>query len=301
MTVTGPIGGDQLGITLPHEHLQIDLLREYRGDGLLNDSQLALLELEMYRAAGGRTIVDCTSVGLRPDPSLLERLSRESDVQIIMGCGLYRDPYIDRDRIDQLSVDGLAQEIITSIEVGIDGTAVRAGIIGEIGSDRWYISAVEERSFRAAARAHLKTGLTITTHAARWPVGIPQLDLLREEGVDPRRVIVGHCDTVAIPEYHEEIARRGAFVEFDTVRNQSEYDNQLRVELVKNMIAKGLVDKVLLSHDVCLRTHLASTGGCGFAFVLTTFAELLRGHGVSADELNQILIDNPRRALTGVS
>jgi hypothetical protein len=77
--------------------------------------------------------------------------------------------------------------------------ALRAGVIGEIGADRWYVSAAEERSFRAAARAHLRTGLTISTHAARWPVGLEQLRLLTEEGADPRRVIIGHADSVPLP------------------------------------------------------------------------------------------------------
>jgi predicted metal-dependent phosphotriesterase family hydrolase len=186
MTVTGPVEAAKLGVTLPHEHLFIDVLREYRGDGLLNDGALAIEEVAAYRAAGGRSIVDVTSVGLGRAPEALRRVSEATGVHIIMGSGHYREPYLDLARINRMTVDDLATEIVEDLEVGVDGSGIRAGIIGEIACDRW-ITAAEERCFRAAARAHRRTGATITTHAARWPVGIRQLDLLAEEGVDPRR------------------------------------------------------------------------------------------------------------------
>ena len=88
------------------------------------------------------------------------------------------------------------------------------------------------RHDRAAARAQVRTGLTLTTHAARWPVGLAQVELLREERVDPARIIVGHCDTVTAPGYHDALARTGVYVQMDTIRGQSEYDTQRRVELV---------------------------------------------------------------------
>ena len=112
MTVLGPVAPDELGLTLPHEHLFIDLLREYRSNGLLNDAELAIRELELFRAAGGRTIVDCTSVGLARDPLRLRQVSQATDVRIVMGSSHYRVPYIDRDRLDRLSTDEVADEIV---------------------------------------------------------------------------------------------------------------------------------------------------------------------------------------------
>ncbi|MGH3445198.1 MAG: phosphotriesterase family protein, partial [Nocardioidaceae bacterium] len=238
MTVRGPVDPDDLGLTLPHEHVFIDLVREYRADGLLNDRSLAVAELRAYADAGGRTLVDCTSIGLARDPLALVSVARETGLHIVMGCGYYRDPYLPAE-LDTMSVDSVADSIVRDIEEGADGTGVRAGVIGEIGSDRGHLSALEERSFRAAARAHHRTGLTITTHAARWPVGLPQLDLLAEERVDPRRVVVGHCDLVPDPAYHLAVARRGAFVQLDTVQGESEYDTQCRVAWVRNLAEHG--------------------------------------------------------------
>ena len=190
----------------------------------------------------------------------------------------------------------MADLIVRDIEEGIDG--VRAGIIGEVGCDR-VLTALEERSFRAAARAHRRTGLTITTHAARWPVGTAQLDLLVEEGVDPRRVVIGHCDMVPDHDYHLALARRGAWVQFDTVQGGSDYDTGRRLTWLRSLADEGHLEQVLLSQDVCLRTDYAAFGGPGYAYVATTFADLLRAEGFDDADLRTLLVDNPRRMLAG--
>jgi phosphotriesterase-related protein len=307
VTVRGPIPAGQLGVTLMHEHVFIDLLREFRGDGLLNDAPLAVRELTRFREAGGATVVDVTNASLGRHPRTLRAISEETGVNIVLGSGLYRHQYFDAAWVDRTSTDALAEWIVRDLTVGIDDTGIRAGIIGEIACDEW-ITAQEERVFRAAARAHRRTGVTITTHAARWPIGLAQLDLLAEEGVDLRRVIVGHSDTVnaagwtspaQVMGYHEALARRGAYVQFDTIRRGSEHDLEIRLAYTKNLIDKGHAHQVLLSHDVCLRSHLRASGGGGYDFLLTEFLPRLQAEGVSAETIGVITVDNPRRALTG--
>jgi phosphotriesterase-related protein len=233
----------------------------------------------------------------------LKKVAEETDLNIVLGTGHYRKPYYDLEWFDERTTDEIAALIAEDLERGIPGTGIKAGIIGEIGAELWYISAAEERSFRAAARAHKRTGATITTHAARWPVGLPQLDLLESEGVDLRRVIVGHCDTINIPEYHEAVARRGAFVQFDTIRGAqgtgTEYDLELRLSFVKNFAEKRLLDHLLLSHDICRRTQLKIHGSSGYDFIPTAFAGKLRKAGLSQEQVDMLLVHNPRRALVG--
>jgi predicted metal-dependent phosphotriesterase family hydrolase len=311
---------------LMHEHVFINLLVERRPEGLLNDYRLMRQELSAFVAAGGRTVVDLTSAeitnGAAPDPAgkfhgpastgypengsrsvhnvlSLKAVSEDTGLNVILGTGHYRDPFIDSAWFDRNSIDQVAAQLIRDIQVGIAGTDVRAGIIGEIGSDKWYVSAAEERSFRAAARAHRETGLSVTTHAAKWPVGIDQVDLLSAEGVSPHRIIIGHCDTVNIPEYHLSLAKRGVFVQFDNIRQSTDYDVTLRVEFVMALAREGFLDQILLSHDVCKRTHLNIHGGGGFDYVPVGFAERLFEAGLDRGELEHILVDNPRRALTG--
>jgi len=299
MTVTGPVGRDELGFVLPHEHVFIDLVREYRGSGLLNDEQLACQELGALKAAGGGTLVDLTPDEIGRDPAALRRVSEATGISIVMGCGHYRDPYLDRGWFDRTPVDAIADEIVRDITEGVRGTGVRAGIIGEIGADRRYISAAEERSFRAAARAHLKTGLTISTHAARWPVGLAQLKLLAEEGVHPGRVIVGHTDSVPIPEYHLALVEQGCYISFDSIGTGSSYDTHRAVDYVLDLVRAGFGSQILLSHDVCLRDHLRATGGCGYAYLLTEFLPLLTAAGLDQDQVRAFVTDNPRAALAG--
>ncbi len=299
MTVTGPVGRDELGFVLPHEHVFIDLVREYRGSGLLNDEHLACQELGALKAAGGGTLVDLTPDEIGRDPAALRRVSEATGISIVMGCGHYRDPYLDRGWFDRTPVDVIADEIVRDITEGVRGTGVRAGIIGEIGADRRYISAAEERSFRAAARAHLKTGLTISTHAARWPVGLAQLKLLAEEGVDPGRVIVGHTDSVPIPGYHLALVEQGCYISFDSIGTGSSYDTHRAVDYVLDLVRAGFGSQILLSHDVCLRDHLRATGGCGYAYLLTEFLPLLTAAGLDQEQVRAFVTDNPVAALAG--
>jgi predicted metal-dependent phosphotriesterase family hydrolase len=326
VTATGTLPADRIGKTLTHEHLFINLIPEFRGVGLVNDAALLAQELDAFTAAGGSTIIELTSaeltVGAAPDPAGyfrgvpdsgypehgtrtvnnvlgLRQLAETTGVNLILGTGHYRDPYLGDGWLDHRSSQQIADRMTADLTSGFPGTDVRAGIIGEIGADKWYISPVEERSFRAAARAHLATGATITTHAARWPIGVAQLDLLAAEGVASNRVIVGHCDGVNIPEYHLEIARRGAYVQLDTIRGSSTYDTEMRVDSIRRLIAAGHLDRILLSQDVCRRDHLRATGGCGYTYILEHFVERLFKAGIARSQIDQMLIENPRRALTG--
>lgn len=311
MTVRGPVPAGELGITLPHEHLFTNMLREFRGDGLLNDIPLAVSELALFRELGGTTVVDVTTDDFGRQPKALRTVSEISGVHVVMGCGVFRHPYIDTEWLDRTSTNHLAQLIVRELEEGVGDTGIRPGIVGEIACDEW-ITAHEERSFRAAARAQKSTGVAITTHAARWPVGLVQLDLLEEEGVELRRVIVGHSDTVRSIDwtsakqtmrYHERLAKRGAYVQFDTVGGnplrRTETELQLRVDWVVNLIAHGFEDQILLSHDVALLSMMRTYGGCGYTYLLTDFCPRLEATGVSRELVRHILVENPRRALTG--
>ena len=298
MTVMGPVPSRELGVTLPHEHLLIDLTRQVIQGGCINDLDLLQDELTAFAKIGGKTLVDCTTREIGRDPTALQTLSSATGINIVMGCGLYREPFISREWIDAHGVDEIAQQLVDEIEHGVDGTGIRPGVIGEIGSEK-SITALEERVLRATARAHVRTGLTITTHTARWPNGLKQIAILKAEGVDPRRVIIGHCDTVPSLEYHSAIAEEGAFVEFDTIRGDSSYDIELRLTFITSLIRQGHINQILLSHDVCLRSHLRALGGPGYTYVPTTLVDHLRQRGLSDDDVRILLVENPRRALSG--
>jgi predicted metal-dependent phosphotriesterase family hydrolase len=299
MTVLGPIPADQMGTTLMHEHLFIDLCRVTRDpDHWLNDFDLTIKELAPFLAAGGATVVDVTNRDLGRDPLSLKRVAAETGLNVVMGCGWYREPYY-RSEIYEKPTEQVAEDIVREIEQGVNNTGVCPGIIGEIGCDRNYVSPAEERSFRAAARAHKSTDLTITTHAVRCPVGLDQLDVLEDEGVDLRRVIVGHCDTYPHPSYHETVAQRGAYVQFDTIRSKFEWEIESRVQWVLLLIKKGYLKQILISHDCCMKSHLHAYGGNGYDYIFRDFVPRLLRAGLSKEQVQTLLVENPRHALTG--
>lgn len=307
-TVLGPVAASELGVTLVHEHVFVNLLREMRSDGWLGDGVVAVEELKRLRDAGGRTVVDTTNRGLGRQPEALRAVSERTGLHIITGTGMYRHQYYDHDWVDRNSVGAIANWMTSEIDDGIEGTGVRAGIIGEIGCDE-YITAHEERIFRASARAQQRTGVAISTHAARWPVGHAQLDLLEAEGADLRRVIVGHSDSVTSPtwfsrsdatDYHESLARRGPFVAFDHFGGwATPADDQRAMDYVVHLVKQGFVSQVLVSQDICFKSSLHVSGGNGYDYLLTVIVPKLRERGIADDVLQTILVDNPRRALAG--
>jgi predicted metal-dependent phosphotriesterase family hydrolase len=312
-TALGDRSAATLGPVLPHEHLFINLMRERRGDGLISDEALVTDELAVWSRQGGAAIFDLTTAELTPgsvpggtadetgwtrapsNVAAVQRVSTATGVDVVLGTGHYRDPFIDQDRMDRYGVAAITDEIVRDLEEGFPGTDARAGIIGEIGADAWYVSATEERSLRAAARACLRTGAAVYTHAARWRVGLQQLDLLAEEGVDPARIAIGHCDTVLEDGYALEIARRGAYVGVDTVNSRNPRVLAWTVRLVLGLARAGHLDRILLSHDVCTVSHLQAFGGNGFGYVGGDLRVALLDAGLEAEEFERITVHNPAR------
>ena len=308
MSVTGPVSSDELGLTLMHEHLYLDLTRDVPGgNNLMNNPDLAYSELIRFKEAGGTTVVDQTTGGLRGhDHDLLpvkhavavKALAERTGLNIILGAGWYREPYYEQ-RLYRMRTNEIAEELIRDISEGIDGTDVRAGLLGEIGTHFTWISPVEERVLRAVARAHHKTGVSIATHAVNSPVGLDQLDILTEEGVDARRVVIGHCQLYPHHEYHAEIARRGAFVAFDRLGTQSPFEHEADMRMIGDMVKAGLTGHVLFSQDVCHRADYVAYGGKGYTYVSGDMKGDLAQIGVTEEDFHRITVDNPRRALTG--
>jgi predicted metal-dependent phosphotriesterase family hydrolase len=304
--VLGPIEPAKLGFTLPHEHTQIALWHvPDRWDywQLTRDEPLILDELGAYRAAGGSGLVDLTPPGVGRDPAWLTGIARSSGLHVVMGCGWYRGAYYPAEtRIDQRSVDDLADELVREATDAVGDTGVRPGIIGEIGTDKPWVSAVEERVHRAAARAARRTGLAITTHAVLSAVGLDQLRIFEEEGADPSRIVIGHADSFPHLEHYLALIERGANLEFDFLGmsfTAAERHGEGRIiELICDLLGRGHAERIFLSQDVCHDAQLTRYGGNGYTYLARTFLPRLREAGVSDDEIETMTVANPRRLLT---
>ncbi len=245
-TVLGPVAGEALGITLPHEHLLIDFavmfvepaaasqkglahqavslenlgwVRQNFNANLDNlrllDEETARSEALLFQQAGGQTMVDPTNRSLARDPCALARIARATGLHVIMGSGYYVAAAHPSD-MDRRTVDDIAREIIGDVRDGVGDTGIRAGLIGEIGCT-WPWTANEKKVVRAAVIAQRETGAPLMIHPGRHeqaPMEI--LELVRSEGGDLSRTIMCHIDrTIADEQRVRDLAATGCYLEYD--------------------------------------------------------------------------------------
>ncbi len=280
----------------------------------LTDEALAVDELNRFKAAGGGTVVELTSIGLGRNPGGLRRVAAATGLNIVMGGGWYRDEWLPED-VNERSIESLASQIVREITVGVDGgvnsNGIRAGIIGEVGVESHPpgdpLTANEIKSLRAAARAAMATGAPLSLHTLLTP-GDPLtvLDVLADEGMDLSRVIMGHMNATIVRDeaYMLAIAERGVYLEFDLLGFREStavsafVDDRTVASGIMLLLEKGYGDRVLLSHDTAIKLQLVNYGGYGYGYIPTHFLPHLEERGLSKAQINMISVKNPARALT---
>ena len=303
-TVTGAIAPEALGTTLMHEHTLCDLWEwggGYGYNGILDDEELQTEELVRYREAGGTALVDVTTIGAGRNPAGMRRLAEATGLHLIMGAGWYRERVYPRE-VYELNANRLADRLVGEFADGVDGMGVRPGIIGELGTERFHISPAEERVFRAGARAQRQIGAAITTHTTYFgDLALEQVALLREEGVCPDRIVIGHVGERRDVDLELAIAKTGVYVQIDHVGRKPRSGAQPERQRARNVVAiarAGHLDQLLTSMDICGKPALHWNGGHGYDYLLRTFVPLLQEEGLTEAEVRTILVDNPRRVLT---
>ena len=221
-TVLGRINSSQLGVTMMHEHLLADAAALYQApaapedkriaknpitietinwlryhfanhrDNLKqDDAEIAIDEAMMFKLEGGNTIVDCTVTGMSPNPVGLADISRATGLNVIAATGLYVQPSHSPD-IPQMSEENLAQNMIIDLTEGIDGSGIKAGIIGEIGCS-WPLHRDERKAVVASSLASQSTGAAISIHPGRNEEAPKEIiDILLEPEPRPEKIINGH-------------------------------------------------------------------------------------------------------------
>jgi predicted metal-dependent phosphotriesterase family hydrolase len=311
-TVLGPVDPDSLGFTLPHEHVHARLwdfptVAAVGYGGMYGEihieDDVRVVELEAFRVQGGRTVVDVTPPAIGRDPERLRRIAERTSLNIVMGCGWYREPYYPpEDLIDRRSVDELAAILVREITEGVGDTGIKPGIIGEIGVNNSWVTAQEERVHRAAARAQRATGLAITTHSPWSPIGVKELDIFEAEGVAPSRVVIGHACSYPVLEYYTTLLERGAYVQFDNIGQWDLPGYQDRVTgLILELLHRGHEGRIMLSHDVWNARAFAFAGGTGFTHLAENYLPELSEHGVGDNTIHTMTVENPKRMLTPVT
>ncbi|MFO1062236.1 MAG: hypothetical protein U1E53_35345, partial [Dongiaceae bacterium] len=303
-TVLGPIEPERLGRTLMHEHVLCDIrppgtrsdndlgpeitlenvwqlnyghgIRRAGRKYMLDLEDIATREVAMMKHDGGDAIVELTCGGLSPDPEGLRRIAAGTGVHLIMGCGYYVNDYQDP-RNHGRTVDDFAAEMIGQVLDGAWGTDVRAGMIGEIGCQSPW-TATEKRVMQAALLAAAETGAAINVHPGRDPDQPQQVaDFIRAAGQPTERVVISHIDrTIFDVERLLRLADSGVTIEFDLFGQEASYyglsdidmpNDATRLKLIRALIDHGHLERVVISHDICYRTRLASFGGHGYGHI----------------------------------
>ncbi len=349
-TVLGSVSPEEVGITLPHEHCLIDMsiwfvepqtvtgkqmarqplsldnlwyVRYHPYSNLDNvqllDEAMAVEELQRYRLAGGRTVIDMTNIGLGRDPQALARIARATGLNIIMGAGYYVEESLPPG--SPLHEDAIARDIVRDIVEGVDGTDIRAGLIGEIGIKGWPLTEGEKIFLRASAMAQKETGAFINIHTGRSPASPYEVvEFLDHVGADVSRVVMSHIDrTLFSHDDRVRLARMGCMVEYDMFSLEgwmpenirmaySEGDprradlpnDAARVDHLIALIEAGFINQLLVSHDHNSKTRLCRYGGPGYAHLLNNVVPIMLRKGMSREQVQTIMIQNPKRLLTFV-
>lgn len=300
-TVTGPIPPEHLGITLAHEHV-VSTIRSTGVSPLLN-----------YKSSNGSCLVDVTPIGspLEKSAAELSKLSKETGVYIIASTGFYKEPYLPK-CLSKMEPSAIADLFIKDLSEGMEGTGIRAGIIGEVGSSYNQVTRLEEKVLRAAAQAQRQTGVPLVTHTTHGTMGLVQLRILEEEGVALDRVVIGHCDLNSDFNYHLSIAQRGAYLGYDTIGKErwlsavmgekfAYQKDTTRIRLILEALDKGFGDRIVLSSDIIadeLELNEETLGRFKYNYLLDVFLQQLRERGVSEEEIDLMTRVNPNRLLT---
>ena len=311
-TVLGDIAPEPWGITNAHAHLvsapdaskpPFDTTAAADLAMTLDDS---LPELEDFARAGGFCLVDLTPMGMGRDPAALVRAAEETGVHIVMGSGVYHEPF-QPERIAGLNDEQIAEIIIGEITEGVEGTGVRAGIIGEQGTYQGPMTRREHTVFRASAIAAVETGAAVSTHTYLGRNALQQIDALTNQGLAPDRIVIGHLDD-AEPDLDliREITARGAWAQFDDIGYEY-YTERLQVQMTTDAVRarkllqlaeEGLAGRIILASDFGMQRHLRAKGGPGLAVLSDGFRRTARAEGVPAEVLDRCMIDNPAAMLT---
>jgi len=301
-TVLGPIEPQALGRTMMHEHTMIDLEASF-GDynAIITDEDMVAKELAIYREAGGSAIADVTPSHLGRNPAAMARISKASGVHIVMGGGWYRHEYHPAD-VATTSTNALADRVIREFTDGVDGTGIKPGLVGELGTGRGPVMSLgEERAFRAVARAQRQVGFSISTHTTHYgELAYEQIQVFREEGVPLDRVVIGHLGEYAGAADVVAIAETGANVQIDHVGRPPAtgmISDRQRAVNVAEVVRAGRASQLTVSMDICANSQMHARGGHGYDHLLRTFVPLLREEGISERDIEIILVDNPRRIL----
>lgn len=312
-TVLGKIDPKDIGFTDSHEHvIRIGGGEVIKGghDFLMDSYEAAKNELLLYKAAGGKTIVEMTPCGSGRDVETLIKLSKETGVNIIGNTGFHKSEFYENNThiMYRYTKEQLAELFIADVEKGIDKndysgpiverSSAKAGVI-KAATSYQVITQTEVKVLEAAAIASKETGAPISFHCERGTVAAEAIDILLKAGVLPKNIIICHIDRNPDTYYHTQLLKRGVYLEYDGPGRVKYYTDEVILNLIKNIVAAGFEDQILMGLDLGRRSYLKSyCGGPGMDYLQREFIPRMRAEKISEEVINKFTISNPGEAFT---
>jgi phosphotriesterase-related protein len=296
-TVQGAIPADTLGLTLPHEHIMCDFIgaektgkHRYNADEVV---EVMTLYLKEVHDLGAKSFFDCTPMFIGRDVEILARLSKATGINIVTNTGLYKEPFLPQYAFE-VSADGLAERWVKEYEEGIEGAAIKPGFI-KIAVNPGALIPVQQKIVRAAAKTHQATGLTIASHTGHGPAALETIDILESEQVAPENFIVVHTDSEPNHEYHLQIAKRGAWVEYDAIGRKPP---EQHLEWIASLLDAGYEDQLLLSMDAGWYWVGEERGGkvMPYTYLVKESIPRMREAGIAEETIHKLTTTNPAQA-----
>ncbi len=347
-TVLGYIDKSELGFTHSHEHIYLDLdslthapkdpekLKIYNAPfnmEIISDvkNQLSInkdnidfvevdtviKELREFKSRGGGTVACLDLPGIGRNIEIIKEVSIQSQLNIIVATGWYIQES-HPEYVKHKSVDELAEIMITELKDGIEGTNIKAGVIGECACSEpvpWHPE--EKKVLTAACKAQVATDSAFTIHPSLvgkelgHPPSIAEtyVDLLDKEGVDKNKFYLSHSDQTCFDrDYHVRLLDRGITLDFDTIGLEYYLDDVVpgyrvptdpeREAAIENLCTMGYDKQLMLSQDVFSKLQLKKYGGYGYSHIIKTIIPRLLYRGVSKKQIRNMTIENPKRIFT---
>lgn len=312
-SVLGKLDTKDLGVTLMHEHmaaLDRNMVFAYH-DWYNREETLSIFaevigKIKEFEAC---TFVEASPINLNRDVLLLKDAAERAGINILCCTGLYwvEDPWYN-----SIEPEILAEYFIRDIEVGIQGTEIKAAFVKCCTDVLYGQSETNKAMIKATALASKKTGVPIYTHASSHArQGLYQQELLIQEGIEPHRIAIGHAFTSDDIEYVERIIKNGSYVGCDQVGYESFCTTEVIARNVIELCRKGYSKYIFLSHDKNIFSDFAFALSdarrnreeniiCGsYDTVFRRLIPMLLEHGVTKEQITDMLVNNPRRYFEG--
>ena len=295
------------GALLWHEHPAMSPYASPPNAQMSDEAQLSLMvdEIKAAQAEGLGCIFDAATLSTRrrsdEKMAYLRALATRSGVPLGIAGGYHSERSYPTDAA-AMSEAQFVEEIVE------DAARQRWGALGEIGTSL-PTTDLERKYLRAVGQAQRRTNLAIFTHVPNEgcpSCAVEQLDIFESQGVDPSRVCIGHIGDFHPHqdpgwETHKQLARRGAWLGFDSVGAPLEIPGieettaAQKVQMVLSLLDAGFEDQLLFSSDFYRPENLKANYGAGLSAVMTVFVPKLRYAGVPEATVVKMLVDNPRR------